>query len=246
MERSHAVALALAQEFDPALELIRTRDADRSWDGTRDRVLQVLAERSDDLTFLRHTVRLPDGVTDHLSVETAITLSNRLASLGFGARAHALANRQHDVQRRKERALIRARVALLDGHPHKALLELSGDTSQQAQLLRARSLAAAGALADSAQLFRDLGEAEQADRLFWLAGEKEQAVQAPTGKFATLAGLSRSLETPAPRQPDRPLADAAALLSNSADTRQNIEQLLATLDQVPLGPEPTEDSKYSN
>ena len=63
---------------------------------------------------------------------------------------------------------MRARAALLDEKPHKAMLELSDDASAAADTLRAQALAAIGDLDATAELNRDLGETEVANRYFWL------------------------------------------------------------------------------
>ncbi len=226
MARTHAIALSLNQQFDAALAQIQTLSDSADQVGALNRHLQVLAERSDDLTFLRQTVGMSQEMTGSLTTETAIALSDRLAALGFSAQARHLAGRPQDSIRRAERARLRARAALADDRPHQAMLDLSGDESPEALSLRVQALQATGDFEAAGSILRDLGETEAANRLFWLAGLGENVTADPVDQYAALNGATQTLSNPAERQPDKPLADAAYLLKDSAEIRQVIAGMM--------------------
>ncbi|MTI01303.1 hypothetical protein [Roseibium sp. RKSG952] len=226
MAQSHAVALGLNQEFGPAIELIRAHPEDKDWAGATNRVMHLLSERADDVTFLRYALNLRSVSSDTLETETAIALSERLAELGFASQAYALANRQQDRIKRKDRARLRARAALLQGQPHRALLEIAEDDSDEAQLLRAWALADAADLSAAASLLRATGETDEADRLFWLAGQADDIKGTSSSKFGTLSELDQALAQPVSRSPGTPLSDAKTLLADSELARERIEELL--------------------
>ncbi|WP_299079251.1 hypothetical protein [uncultured Ruegeria sp.] len=226
MARTHAVALGLNHEFDSALDLIKTLPDGEEVPVTLNRHLQLLAERSDDVTFLRQTLAMPSELTDLLSTDTAIVLSRRLASLGFAAQTFALANRQQDSTRRSERARLRARAALMDGRPHQAMLELESDASRNAFALRVQAMSAVEDYAAAGEMSRELGETMTANRYLWLAGLPPAVGSEPAGKFADINAAATALSEPPIRLPARPLADAANLLDDSAKARQQIAELL--------------------
>lgn len=226
MARTHAVARSLNHEFDTALKLTRdlTNDEDRA--KSMNRVLQILAERSDDITFLKHVLGLSEGESGQLVIGTTIAVSDRLAKLGFATQALALSGRQQDTAQRSERARLRARAALLKGRPHQVLLEISDDDSDDAKILRIQAMDAIGDFAAAGVLSRALGDAQAADRYFWLADLPSEIDPDATGSYAELNDLTLALSQPATRVPEKPLADAVSLLADSIGTRQAIGALL--------------------
>ena len=224
MARTHALGLGLNQEFKVALNLIRSAPANKEWHRTHDQVLQLLAERGDDIVFLSHALTLPPKMRDALETETALSISDRLANLGFPQQAFALANRSSDTDRRAERARLRARAVMRNGRPREALLQVSDDQSDAARQIRAQALIQAREFDEAAATLQELGKAEEAARYLWLS-EQEIAGDAP-GKFGTLIRLEQSLSQVMERVPDKPLADAAALLEQSAQSRALITDML--------------------
>ncbi len=224
MARSHALALSLNQEFSDAISLIRSSPEDKDWRRTHDQVLQVLADRADDVTFLHHALNLSPKTRDQLSLEAAITLSERLAALGFAQQAFALANRPKDTVRRGDRARLRAHAAILNARPRQALLEVSDDETDEARQIRAQALVQAGDYAQAATVLRQMGQVDAAARYFWLAGLTDEAGAA--GKFGNLARLGLALGQSIERTPEKPLADATALLEESRQARGLITDLL--------------------
>ncbi len=229
MQQTHAVALSLGQEFDAALDVVAELPEDDGSAETLNRVVFVLTERADDATFLRRILSLRQAQTQGLTTDAAIAVADRLAELGFARQAQALAKRPQDRLKRGERARLRAKVALLAQRPHQAMLELGDDSTEQAVSLRAAALQAAGDFAAAGELMRASGHVEEANRLFWLADLTEKADQDDGTKFSHVAKATRGLTVLPLRVPEKPLADAEALLQDSADTRQRIADLFAML-----------------
>jgi len=231
MTRTHVIALGLSNEFDTAFDLIESMPGSEETEATLNRHLHLLAERSDDLTFLSQTATMPQNITNILTTDTAIALSDRLIRLGFTAQAFALANRPQDKSRRTERGRIRARAAFLDNRPHQAILELSQDTSDEADALRVEALNAIKDYAAAGRVLKELGDVEAANRFFWLEGLAEEIDASTDDKYAALSAATQILTTPAARDLNRPLADAERLLQSSADTRHLITDLLASVQE---------------
>ena len=231
MQRTHAVALGLGHEFDAALDLVT--DLPEAKDNTTalNRVVFLLTERADDSTFLRRILSMSQTQSQHLTTDAAIAVANRLAGLGFSRQAHALAKRPQDSLRRGERARLRAKAALLVQRPHQAMLELVDDPSDEAGLLRAEALIAAGDFAAAGDLKRESDHMDEANRLFWLADLPEQADSADGAKFSRVIQTTQTLSSAPTRTPEKPLADAKELLLDSADTRERVSELLSTVQQ---------------
>lgn len=225
MAQTHVLALALSQDFGGALDRIERAESPKDWRRTHDQVLHLLTERSSDITFLRHVLGLQDEGRDAIAIDAAIKIADRLADLGFAGHVHALANRPQDRTHRRDRARLRARAALLGQRPNQALLEITGDASPSAQGLRAQAMMRLSDFEATAQLLQAIGQTEAADRHFWLAGATEDAA-GRTGDFGDLIRIAASLTGPVARQTDKPLADAVALLQDSATARDRIVDML--------------------
>ncbi|WP_424831884.1 hypothetical protein [Ruegeria sp.] len=225
LAQAYAVALGLNQEFDTALGQLRDTTDSKDWTRTQNQVLHLLVERADDVTFLRHTLSLSTETQNGIEMDTAIALSERLIKLGFAGRSFALANRRTDTDRSTERARLRAHAALQQKRPRQALLELSGDDSETALLLRAQALVDSQDFAGAALALAKIGSTEDANRNFWRAGLFERTSGDESGQYDAVAQLSQSLTGTVERQPDKPLTDAAKLLQTSAEMRAEITQL---------------------
>ncbi|WP_298851759.1 hypothetical protein [uncultured Ruegeria sp.] len=230
MTRTHAIALSLSQEFDRAFDVIQSLPAGHVSGSAFNRHLQLLAERSDDVTFLRQTMEMMrPGKAAVLTTETAIALADRLAALGFATQAFALANRPEDQTRRSDRARLRARAALQLGRPHQAMLELAEDNSEDAIVLRAQALDGAEDFAAAGDMLRNLEQYGAANRYFWLAGLSDEWLGSQDEKFATLNRTTKALLDSPVRLPEKPLAGAKYLLEDSQTTRQRIDEMLSAV-----------------
>ncbi|WP_425084843.1 hypothetical protein [Ruegeria profundi] len=227
MQHAHIVALSLNNEFDTSYDLIQALPEGDDRTDVLNRHTHLLEERSNDVTFLKQVLSMSDSDSMALTTQAAIAVSDRLGALGFAAQSSAFANRTYDTTDRSQRARLRARAALLDEKPHKAMLELSDDASTAADTLRAQALAAIGDQAATAELYRELGETEVANRYFWLAGLSEKIEL--EGRFANLSEISDKLALLPRRLLKTPLADANSLLTDSEETRARIADLFALI-----------------
>ncbi|WP_319545565.1 hypothetical protein [Ruegeria conchae] len=225
MARTHVLALSMSQDFDGAMHHIQIAPDDKDWRRTRDQVLQLLAERADDITFLRYIIGLKEKTRITLSVDSATSVAHRLVNLGFSSAAREWTDPSGDQDHAIERARIRARSALLSDHPRQALLELSEDPSDDARVLRAQALARVQNFYAAAELLRETGQIEAADRLSWLAGTNEIDAE-DSNVFSDLNRIRISLDQPIERQSDKPLADAKTLIKESANARAQISDML--------------------
>ncbi len=232
MAQAHTLAMALSNDFAGAMDGLKAAPKSREWHRTGDQVHQLLAERADDITFLRHVFAMTDKQRNALTLGTVVAAAERLVDLGFPAQAYALSNRPQDRGQKFDRAQVRARAALLNGRPHKALLEIEEDASDSAHELRAQAMEKAGDFEAAAHALREIGETDAADRYSWLAGaDNEESVG--TNVFADLTRIRMSLTNPIERQPDKPLSDAATLLQDSAMAREQITEMLEKVQAHP-------------
>lgn len=226
MARGHALALGLGGEFSAVFDILDAHRGDETWTGTHNRILQLAAERADDLTFLRHASTLKPHESESFSTETSLLLAKRFADLGFAKQARDLAGAGSDGTRRRERAILRARAALLENRPDVALRELAEDPSDDAERLRAQAMTDMGNHAAAVEAWRDIGDEDTAARLSWWAGFELEGVGAKDTALGQVMDLSSALRAPVQRLPDKPILDAEQLLEASAETRQKIAELL--------------------
>lgn len=79
----------------------------------------------------------------------------------------------------------------------------------------------------TADLFREIGQIEEAYRYVWLADRPSRLDEESGLKFSAIHQTTQALSTPPNRIPEKPLADAQSLLEDSAKTRERILDLLA-------------------
>lgn len=227
--QSHAVGLSLNQEFDAALDQIpKGQVVDKGWLRVQNQILFLLAERADDITFLRHTLGMTEERRNGLERDLALDLSQRLTELGFAKQGFDLAKQPPDGTHRGDKPELRAAAAVRMDDPRQALLELTGQETEQAIRLRALALAEIKDFAGAAELQKSLGQIANANRNYWLAGALGEVAEG-SGKYAQIAQLSEVLNAPIERQSDKPLADAARLLEHSAETRAQVDDLISAL-----------------
>ena len=131
--------------------------------------------------------------------------------------------------RAADRARLRAHSALLSRRPHQALLELADDSSEKATQIKLQALQSVNDYATAGSLSLALGNYDEANRFFWLADlpDEVDTVQGP--RFGRTSQTTQNLSRQPSRVPGKPLADARTLLQDSADTRQQIAELLAAV-----------------
>lgn len=146
LEWAHVMALAASGAFAAAFEVLdRVEDdlpSERS--DTRSAVAGLLADRADDITFLRRVIGGDAGQPQSLVPKSANAVAARLLELGFPGRARTFVAADADGSAGRDRQLLRARAALAMGRPRQAQVDLLGRTDADANSLResARALIA--------------------------------------------------------------------------------------------------------
>jgi hypothetical protein len=229
LRHTHALALALAGRFDPAMAAVAevsTRDGTRAETATLTPVLVLMTAGADDITFLRHTLPSIEAGKIPISEDTVDPMARRLLDLGFADAAGHLLATAPDAATSEARRLLRAEAALDQGLPHRAMVELLGLDGAEPARMRARAMAQTGDFAAFADYMQRAGDSDAAARGFWLAGATESTPDGD-GRYERIAGLSERI---AAGNPDEaalpPLAQARALLDNSRALRDDIGALL--------------------
>ncbi len=217
LHAAHVRALAAAASFDSARDVYAERAgeiAPKARAQLRRDIARLLADRADDVTFLRHM--LADSFDQAQQPDPAVAndLAGRLLSLGFPGRAADLIDASVPLadDTRVDRRLLRAEIALARQEPRQAQVALLDLPGERANLLRARAHALAGEHAAAQRLFTAAGASDAARVASLLAerGEADPAVPV----------------SDAPADP-APLAARRALIETSTTTRDTLSRLLA-------------------
>lgn len=225
---AYLLALSLGGQHQNALSgLLEAKPDTRNeaWASTFDRTTGLLVRNADDITFLRYMFALNSEPLNALTSDTAVVIAQRLLELGFSEAALRFLDRPGDRHTRKERADLIAEATLLNGRPHRALLELQGEDAERANKLRARALEQTGSLEDAADILASIGELEDAHRLKWLADVIDDPHVPTETEFSKVSTLTRTIEAELVH-PTTPIAEARSLVKASVDARAAIEALL--------------------
>lgn len=217
LHAAHIRALVAAASFDVARDVFAERQGEiaaKARAELRSDIARLLADRADDVTFLRHVLADSFDQSQQPDPAVADALARRMLSLGFPGRAEKLietsVHRAGDA--RIDRRLLRAEIALAQEKPRQAQVELLDLPGAAANLLRARAHTLAGEHAAAQRQF-DAAEASDAARAAsLLAGE---------GRSDPVDPMGDALTDPAP------LAVRRALLDTSTSTRDTLSRLLA-------------------
>ncbi len=230
LRRAHVLALTMENRFDAALSAIDgglVGDANHAR-RIRSDVLAALTDRADDVTFLNLALRELDRAEAELEAPVGNAVAERLLNLGFRDAAVRALIRPLSARKTDARRVLRARIALEEELPNRALVELAGLASETAEHLRARALSMSGEFRSAALSFERSDDPENVARAYWLDGAWDLVPTtdaSPLGAAAALAGSLRPTEITA----EGPLGEARHLLESSAAARENIEKLLSTV-----------------
>lgn len=230
LAEAYLAALAASGAFDDAFaelgRVLGETGAGRA--GIRARLSGILAARATDFDFLHHALTGSVSAPDALDPAIANNIADRLFSLGFRTEAAAYVAAAAGGDAGRTRALLRARIALAEGRPRQAEVELLGRDGQDANLVRAEARAMVGEHAAARILFDAAGADEAARREAWLARDWEDLADTGETAQAALARLKLAAARP-PEIADSPgiLARNAAIVENSQELRTVIAGLLA-------------------
>lgn len=230
LRRAQVLALTMEHRFGDALSVLHAAK-DLSADVSRDswsNVLDRLADEADDLTFLSLAVQEISGSERVLVASVGNSVAARLIDLGFHETASSLLLLPVSARKDPERRLLRARIALDQHKPNRALVELAGLETEPAEHLRAQALAMTGDHQTAAESFRKANDTENVARSHWLGGGWDLVPGTEAGGYADAAALAQTLNAENPVEVGQ-LSTARALLSASEETRADISSLLKGL-----------------
>lgn len=230
---TRAVALALAGQFLEAfatLPDIAERDGSAARQSALIPLLALLAERSDDVTFLRFALNAPLDDTNPAPVEASDQMARRLLDLGFPEQAARLISTPGENPTSEQRRRMRAEIALARRLPHRALVELMGVTGTEASRLRAAAMWLEGDFRQAGEMLIVAEDFDEAARGFWLAEEWEAVPEQADAHYSQVVAKSVQLrDSGSEVAPLTPLAEARALMENSSTVRGEIADLLQTV-----------------
>ncbi len=233
LRNAHLLALGLAGDFDKAFDPDTTDEpATMSPEGiqTLNRLLQLLSDRADDVTFLRHALHETDVRSKHVTIESRSKVAERLIELGFAEPALDVLDRLTSRHIGKQQRLLRAKASLQIRRPHRALLELLDISGPEAAQLRAHALELNGNLQKAAEELLVAGNQDQAARNFWLSNSWDQIPEETQTEYPILATVATKLKSEGDWAGLAPLEQARALLKDSETARGDVSELLSALE----------------
>jgi hypothetical protein len=186
---------------------------------------QLLAERGGAMELAALALSPPGPPREELPPAVRLAVAGRLLDIGFPEAAASWA----DGLDTAPAVMLRARAALATRDGRMALRQLAGQSSAEAEILRAEALELLGDLEAAAVARLEAGQPEEAARLRFLQREWDQV---EVGDDAALAGLlsARTRDSVAPPQPataEVSLAMARAEIGSSAEVRDLVGAVLA-------------------
>ena len=227
LTRASIEAVAASGDFNRAFE-DRNRQiarlsakADAALSNT---LFSLLSKNAADITFLAHGFAASDAVVAELRPETGNAVAARFLKLGFPEEAGRYVASETTGDMQAQRRRIRAEIALAQGQPRSAQIELMGLKGDDVAKLRAEALTMTGQYDMARDLFIEAGDPASAARQSAQVADWAMLEQTGEEDLAMLAGLLGQ-EMPAP-DPNAPLAQGRALLEISSRSRETVRALL--------------------
>lgn len=231
LRRAHILSLALTGRFTEAFQTYFEKD-DHVNETTLPHVMRLLAERADDITFLRFALAPIEIAGQGFSVDLQNSIAARLIKLGFLVSAANLLNESNVDTADDDRRIMKAQIAISENMPHRALAALMGVSHPKAKNLRTEALLKIGDFSNAGILLETNGV--DSGRAFWLAENWDAVLRDDDSQFLEAAILAKTLtSTVAETTVLGPLASAHALADNSLAIRSNISDLLGLLGAAP-------------
>ncbi len=237
LRRTHAVALALAGRFPEAFQAlsdITERDGQAARVQAVNPLIALLAERADDVTFLQFSLNLGNEQKSAIPEETLNKVATRLLDLGFADHAALWLAKPTTGPDSAERQLLRAQVALAQGLPHRAMVELLGLDGPEAARVRASAMRQNGDYSQAGAMLMAAEDVDAATRSFWLAEDWEAVPEHSGTGYGQVVDTTRELNRQGETTSDLPpLAQARELMQTSMATRADIADLLQFVEATP-------------
>ena len=239
------VALAGSGAFDDAIRLLNEFETalPEHRAATRVEVMALLTDSADDVVFLRHMMAGNTGAVSNLPTELGNAIAARLLDLGFPDAAQQITVPAASKEGRRERQILRARIALRQKLPRKAEVELLGLVGDDVNILRAQARSFAGEHATAGDLYRSAEQPYAALREHWLAEDWHALAGSDDPVLAELGQLLSKTDSDTGESAD--LDDAKvpvlernrSLLKDSTDMRHTIQGLLEVKPQPVADPD---------
>jgi hypothetical protein len=186
-------------------------------------VWSLLAEIGPDSALLSHAV-WPTGTAPSVSAPVAAVLARRLSELGFSAQARDWLRQVPDAD-----TGLAARIALQTGDARAAMRLVAGSDDPALVALRSEALYQLADEAALADVLASTGEDDARWRAISRARDWPQLAASGQIPLQALAAAAIGAEPDAPADPAGALARGEALLESSAQTRQQITDLLGSV-----------------
>jgi hypothetical protein len=224
---AQVVALAASGAFHQAFEEIERIESNggEARDGLKNDVMGRLAQKADDLEFLQYALPPASGASPEVEPAVGNAIATRFLDLGFAQPASVYLDGSTVGTAQRDRQILRARLALQEGRPRRAEVELLDLTGPKANLLRAQARGRLGQHAAAAQLFASAGQDDAARAQAWLAEDWEHLAADPESKLREVADFMTS-PPEAPEATAGPLRQSRDLLGESDEVRKMLRSLL--------------------
>ncbi|UXX82276.1 hypothetical protein [Roseovarius pelagicus] len=189
-----------------------------------DKVMALLADNADDLTFLRYAMHVRAFSVAELAASAGNAVAARLIGLGFADVAQAYVGTDVQGVDQRDRQLLRAKAALALRKPRQAQVALLGLIGEDVNRLRARAQSMVGAYRAAHLLYISGGEDDAARLAAMQAEDWGQVAALGDEDVASLANVPDSM----PDEAGSVLARNRKLLAASEAVRASVSGLLTT------------------
>lgn len=177
LRRAQVLALASSGAFDEAYTVLETFQLEQATE-LRPVLADILTRQAPEMAFLKHVLAGRAGPFESLEQAVAINMARRLFDAGFTDAAANVLSARVNLETRDGR-LLRAEIALAQGLPRRAEVDLLGLDGREVNILRARARSMAGEHDQARDLYLSAGLTEDADREAWLAEATDDPARPP-------------------------------------------------------------------
>ena len=231
MKGAYIRALAASGSVDEAFKELsdeNLRLSEEAKSAIQTDLMRILGSDADDMTFLKFALAPQKRFVTKPETTVTLQVAQRLFDLGFPVSAQEYLETLAQNQASTDRVvrLLRARIALAQDKPRQAIVELLDYADDEANMIRAQALSAAGDHASSYLLYAAGGHEELARQEAWLREDWENAADPDQPVYGDLSNLiSHTSEDSAP--PEQILARNKLLVEESDTARATVQALLA-------------------
>jgi hypothetical protein len=227
LHRAHVLALSESGQFAAAVagleELVGELPPEKAL-ATRSAVFDRIAAEATDAVFLERVMPYFAASFPRISMQTENALARRLLELGLSDPTGALLAEGASGPDGRDRRMLRARLALLEGRPRNAVAHLLGLNGADVDLLRAEAFEALEEFERAQRLYAAHGHTEKAQEMALLARDWNYLQSEGDPVLRETASLRET--GPSDDRGIPGLARSEAALEESQATQARIETLL--------------------